>query len=112
MYVLTEDCMEQIASFLLDERDIACLRCTCKCWADVFESPRIWSTLLALRFGEEAVHDDATSAETVYKRLAKLQRPVHDGKVVWLNSQYMQGEMVEGRSHFILQYLYRPALHS
>ncbi|GAB4821162.1 hypothetical protein N2152v2_008208 [Parachlorella kessleri] len=29
-------------------------------------------------------------AETVYKRLAKLQRPVHDGKVVWLNSQYMQ----------------------
>ena len=51
---LVLDAAEHIASFLLDERDLAALAQTCRFWRDVLARADLWQELLELRFGEQA----------------------------------------------------------
>jgi hypothetical protein len=82
-----------IASVLLDERDFACLRCTCKYWRDLLDANNdaLWTCVLHKRFGNGAggAADDAPAAQR-FCQLARLQQSACLMHVTWLNGEYLQ----------------------
>jgi hypothetical protein len=87
------DVGELIASFLLDELDAACLRASGRLWRTVYRRSTLWTTLVEQRFGRELVPQDTALSEATFKRLAKLRKPVVDGSVIWLDGNYLAGEV-------------------
>lgn len=113
MESLDASCAAQIAGWLLDERDLAALRCANRFWSGVLtDNPGLWSGLITRRFGA-AAHAGQTGAagaapagaaaaggaaaaadpERRFRQLAAaaLQRPVAAlERLIWLDGQHLQ----------------------
>ncbi|KAI7844537.1 hypothetical protein COHA_001895 [Chlorella ohadii] len=88
-----------VASCLLDERDLASLRCTNRFWRDVLsDNPGLWSQLLARRFGVvgtagQGSSSGAANPERRFQQLAMaaLRRPVAGlDRLIWLDGTHLQ----------------------
>lgn len=100
----------QVASWLLDERDLASLRCTSRFWRDALaDDPGLWSQLVARRFGAALPSKGAAAAgggasasaalagaadpERRFRQLAAaaLRRPVAGlERLIWLDGNHLQ----------------------
>lgn len=97
-----------VASCLLDERDLASLRCTNRFWRDVLsDNPGLWSQLLARRFGVvgtagQGSSGGAANPERRFQQLAMaaLRRPVAGlDRLIWLDGTHLQVRFGSSKLH-------------
>lgn len=75
---LPKEALEAVAVLLLDGRDIAAFRCSCRAVDQLYSSTHLWRRLLAARFGPEHVPEDPAEAEAEFKELSSLRKAVID----------------------------------
>lgn len=91
---LPQQALFRIGSFLLDERDIAALRCTCQDLRGLY-TIHLWQTLLRVRFGERA---EESEQEQEFRRLATLRQPACSiSEIIWLDGHHL--EVTQHPSH-------------